>query len=333
MDVIYYLSGFAITVTILGGIAGVFRPSWLQKLLGKYATRKNILIFGIVGFFVFGTILSATEPESVKQDRLEREKSARITKQHEEEARLATEAKAAQIAEQKPIAPQEENNSQNPRYYWHRVTGIVDGDTIKAIVSGKEEVIRIIGIDAPEATSVDECYGPESTAKAKEFLGGKWIQLEADPSQADRDKYGRLLRFVWFDSGTDFGRRMIEEGYAYEYTYEKAYIYQSLYKSTQQVAENSQQGLWGPNTCQGRRVKPQPASTNTQQNNTTQNPSPTPTPTQTQTTATQTATPAETSTYYKNCTEARNAGVAPIYEGDPGYRSALDRDRDGVACE
>ncbi|MVU84086.1 calcium-binding protein [Nocardia sp. ET3-3] len=37
--------------------------------------------------------------------------------------------------------------------------------------------------------------------------------------------------------------------------------------------------------------------------------------------------------YFKNCTEARNAGAAPILNGEPGYRPALDRDNDGVACE
>ena len=37
--------------------------------------------------------------------------------------------------------------------------------------------------------------------------------------------------------------------------------------------------------------------------------------------------------YYKNCSEARAAGVAPLHQGDPGYRSALDRDGDGTACE
>lgn len=40
-----------------------------------------------------------------------------------------------------------------------------------------------------------------------------------------------------------------------------------------------------------------------------------------------------TSTYYANCTEAKAAGAAPMYEGDPGYRSGLDRDHDGIACE
>lgn len=37
--------------------------------------------------------------------------------------------------------------------------------------------------------------------------------------------------------------------------------------------------------------------------------------------------------YYANCSAARAAGVAPIRAGEPGYRPALDRDGDGIACE
>lgn len=37
--------------------------------------------------------------------------------------------------------------------------------------------------------------------------------------------------------------------------------------------------------------------------------------------------------YFANCTAARDAGAAPLYRGDPGYRAGLDRDGDGVACE
>jgi hypothetical protein len=43
--------------------------------------------------------------------------------------------------------------------------------------------------------------------------------------------------------------------------------------------------------------------------------------------------PPPASVYYRNCTEVRAAGKAPLYRGDPGYRSGLDRDGDGVACE
>ncbi len=37
--------------------------------------------------------------------------------------------------------------------------------------------------------------------------------------------------------------------------------------------------------------------------------------------------------YYRYCADARAAGVAPLYAGEPGYRPELDRDGDGVACE
>ena len=39
------------------------------------------------------------------------------------------------------------------------------------------------------------------------------------------------------------------------------------------------------------------------------------------------------STYFANCTDAKASGAAPLRRGDPGYRSALDRDGDGIACE
>ncbi|MDQ6838740.1 MAG: excalibur calcium-binding domain-containing protein [Actinomycetota bacterium] len=50
------------------------------------------------------------------------------------------------------------------------------------------------------------------------------------------------------------------------------------------------------------------------------------------TTPTTTPTPAG-GAYYANCTAAKAAGVAPLLMGQPGYRSALDRDGDGTACE
>jgi hypothetical protein len=43
--------------------------------------------------------------------------------------------------------------------------------------------------------------------------------------------------------------------------------------------------------------------------------------------------PPPSSAYYGNCSEARAAGAAPLHVGEPGYRSGLDRDGDGVACE
>lgn len=61
-------------------------------------------------------------------------------------------------------------------------------------------------------------------------------------------------------------------------------------------------------------------------------PSPVSTPAP-QSTPAESAPATQPSVSYKNCTEARNAGVTPIYRGQPGYAAHLDRDNDGVACE
>lgn len=42
---------------------------------------------------------------------------------------------------------------------------------------------------------------------------------------------------------------------------------------------------------------------------------------------------APSNAYYASCADARAAGAAPLYAGEPGYRAGLDRDGDGVACE
>ncbi len=39
------------------------------------------------------------------------------------------------------------------------------------------------------------------------------------------------------------------------------------------------------------------------------------------------------SVYFKSCAEAKAAGAAPMRRGQPGYREALDRDKDGIACD
>lgn len=188
------------------------------------------------------------------------------------------ESTAAEDAESKEQADQEAKRQQRQaeRWYWHRVVRVVDGDTVVANVDGKDTTIRIIGINSPESTTRTECFGKEASAKAKEFLSGKWIQLERDDTQTERDKYNRLLRYVWFDNGTDFGRRMIEEGYAYEYTYNIPYNNQAQYKQTQANAEKNDIGLWSSKTCSGSKAIPEPVSAPAPTPKATPAPAPTP---------------------------------------------------------
>lgn len=134
-----------------------------------------------------------------------------------------------------------------------QVVKVVDGDTIEVELGGVREKIRIIGIDTPETVDPRrgvQCFGKEASNFAKQTLAGKTVYLEADPTQADRDKYQRLLRFVFMNEGSvDFGKLMIQEGFGHEYTYDVPYKYQTQYKQAETEARTNKKGLWADNTC------------------------------------------------------------------------------------
>lgn len=142
--------------------------------------------------------------------------------------------------------------TQPPKENLYQVVKVIDGDTIVVNIDGKDEVIRLIGIDSPE--SVDprkdvQCFGKEATEEAKRHLIGKKISLESDPTQGDRDKYKRLLRYVFLEDGQNFNKLMIELGYAHEYTYKTPYKYQTEFKEAENKAREKKIGLWADNAC------------------------------------------------------------------------------------
>jgi micrococcal nuclease len=132
------------------------------------------------------------------------------------------------------------------------VVSVVDGDTIKVSYDGLKKTIRLIGIDSPESVhpyKPIECFGKEASNKLKEILMNKMVYLHSDDTQGDQDKYGRLLRYVFLAYGTDINALMVQQGYAYEYTYDDPYYYQSIYKKAQIDAETNKRGLWADNAC------------------------------------------------------------------------------------
>lgn len=137
-----------------------------------------------------------------------------------------------------------------PDYYY--VTKVVDGDTIDVKINGRVERVRLIGINTPE--SVDphrpvECYGPESAKEASALLDNKLVKLASDPTQTDRDKFGRLLRYVTTEAGLDYNLEIIKRGFAFEYTYKNHYKFQAQYKVAQLEAQKNKIGLWADSTC------------------------------------------------------------------------------------
>jgi micrococcal nuclease len=132
------------------------------------------------------------------------------------------------------------------------VTRVVDGDTVAIDMDGISETLRLIGINTPETVDPRkpvECFGVEASNKAKAVLTGQEVSIETDTSQGERDKYGRLLAYVFLKDGTNFNRLMIEEGYAYEYTYNLPYKYQSEFKEAQREAQTNNIGLWAQDAC------------------------------------------------------------------------------------
>lgn len=134
------------------------------------------------------------------------------------------------------------------------VTKVIDGDTVAIDMDGISETLRLIGINTPETVDPRkpvECFGVEASNKAKAVLTGQEVSIETDTSQGERDKYGRLLAYVFLKDGTNFNRLMIEEGYAYEYTYNLPYKYQSEFKEAQREAQTNNIGLWAQDACGG----------------------------------------------------------------------------------
>jgi endonuclease YncB( thermonuclease family) len=134
----------------------------------------------------------------------------------------------------------------------YKVLRVVDGDTIVIEVEGKSESVRMIGVDTPELndsrTGV-QCFAKEAAEKAKSLVTGKSIRLEKDPSQGERDKYKRLLGYVFLENGAFVNMALIAEGYAHEYTYDGAYKYQKQFKAAQAEAKEAGSGLWAEENC------------------------------------------------------------------------------------
>lgn len=135
----------------------------------------------------------------------------------------------------------------------YRVVSVSDGDTIKVLIDKKIETIRLIGVDTPETVDPRrpvQCYGKEASNFTKKSLSNQNVKLESDIISGDRDKYKRLLRYVFLEDGQNFNQVLIEEGYGHEYTYNSIpYRYQEIFKKSETNARENSRGLWASDAC------------------------------------------------------------------------------------
>jgi len=135
-----------------------------------------------------------------------------------------------------------------------RVQEVIDGDTVTVVLgSGREEKVRFIGVNTPEISGEIQPYGLEAKAYTKRRLQGRRVYLELDTSE--RDKYGRLLAYVWLEKPRDtsvseirtkmFNAELLLEGYAQIMTVPPNVKYAEIFKQLENEARNAGKGLWG----------------------------------------------------------------------------------------
>ena len=191
------------------------------------------------------------------------------------------------------------------------ILSITDGDTIRVDRGHGSEPVRYIGINTPE---VGDPGGSEATAENSRLVEGMEVVLERDVR--DTDDFGRLLRYVWIDTGSGWtfvNLELVRRGFAQAATYPPDVRFADVFLAAEQAARTAGVGLWAPT--------PEP----------TPEPEPVVTP----------APDADCHPSYDpclpivadlDCPDVRAMGLDPVQViGPDDYR--LDGNHDGVGCE
>ena len=151
--------------------------------------------------------------------------------------------KVAELVEN-PFA-EEIKIAENSSEKLYEVLKVVDGDTIQIEFNGKKERVRLIGIDTPESVHPDETKNTENGKKASEYtkllLEGKSVSLEFDVEE--RDKYGRLLAYVYLDKEM-INKKLLADGYAQLETVPPNVKYVDEFTTVLEEAKKEKRGLW-----------------------------------------------------------------------------------------
>ncbi len=129
---------------------------------------------------------------------------------------------------------------------YYRVTEFADGATITVDMNGQAEKIRFIGVDTPETQDprkAVQCFGAAAADFTKKTIGQQPVRLEAAPPNTNRDRYNRLLRYVYLQDGSLINAEIIKQGYGFAYT---SFPFTKLeeFKQHQKQAQSQNLGLW-----------------------------------------------------------------------------------------
>lgn len=320
-------------------LAGFFIRKGIVDIFRKKNVKKSFVI-ALASFVVLVTAIVIDPSDTTEVSNEEKIQNEEQLKKEKNQNPGSTQEKVSkEVAEKKDIRTEETNkdNSQESsgeqkdvplapkvinRGFEAKVTRVVDGDTIEILMNGKTEKVRMLLLDTPETKHPSkpiEPFGSEATSFAKEVLQGKIVGIE--PGMEERDKYGRLLAYVWIGNKT-YQEMILEKGLGVT-----AYLFNDLrmlepFHKAQNIAKDKKIGVWSISGYahvdhnHGFHYE-ESAATNTQI------PAPATKPGQTHSTAES----------FANCTELRKVYPDGIDSNHPAYQKKMDRDGDQYACE
>jgi micrococcal nuclease len=118
----------------------------------------------------------------------------------------------------------------------------VDGDTAEVLVNGQTETVRYVGIDTPERGEP----GYQAAQRANRRLMGDG-DLFLVPDRSDKDRYGRLLRFIYTADGVFVNREMVAQGYAQPIEYRPDVTLADDFRQVARQSAEARNGFWGGN--------------------------------------------------------------------------------------
>lgn len=128
----------------------------------------------------------------------------------------------------------------------YSVIKVEDGDTITVDMEGKPERIRLIGVDTPEKNDPRkpvQCFAQAASDYTTGLIGDNRVLLVADSETTNRDRYNRLLRYVYLADGTFVNKKLIEDGYGFMLS-GFPFTKQPEFKTAEEQARQAGRGLW-----------------------------------------------------------------------------------------
>jgi len=127
-----------------------------------------------------------------------------------------------------------------------RVVRVVDGDTVRVRLDGREEPLRYIGIDTPETKRPNtpvQCFGRRADERNRRLVADRSVRLRFDVER--RDRYGRLLAYVYREpDGLFVNAALLREGYAQPLTVPPNVAHGREFSRLAGQARRAGRGLW-----------------------------------------------------------------------------------------